>query len=105
MSNESNDEMMGRLVQLLIENRRVAFSFVLLDSKVACSVRIRECEEYDSAEYGEEYAPGEMFEVGPPKVESAVIETQFIFANLQEAGNAVLRERARILGVTWDDEG
>ncbi|CAN7197359.1 hypothetical protein LJR289_000510 [Pseudoduganella sp. LjRoot289] len=102
MSELSIGEMIDRLARLLIKNRRIDFSFRLADSDDICIVHVHECEDYEFSEYGEEYAPGEMFEIGPAKLDAAIIHTQLRFAGLQEAGSAVLKVRSQIAGAHWD---
>lgn len=90
------------LVEVLAQHKRVCFSFSA-EGGTLLAVSIRECELYDFDEYGEEYAPGEMFEVGPVGPKHEIIGTSLAYANIQDAGNAVLRRRAERLGVPWGE--
>ncbi len=95
-------DQLDHLIQHLAIQKIVAFSFLGRDDS-SLAVSIRECEDYDFDEYGEEYVQGGMFEVGPARPAHKVISTQLVFANIYEAGNAVLRRRAALLGESWGD--
>jgi hypothetical protein len=103
MSSEQQDEL-GQLVALLATKRVVEFSFLpAVPEQTECAVSVRECDEADFAEYGEEPETGAMFEVGPPLQAQPLIETKLRFSTMQQAGDAVLKRRAEILGVPWGD--
>ena len=87
------------LVNTLIKEKAICFSF---ESPSGVSyVKVRECEDYDFVEYGEEYKEGEMFEIGPTTSDEPYIETKLRFKDIYEAGDYVLQQRAQILGVPW----
>ena len=93
---------LGKLAAELVSKKSVAFSFILVgQSECKGLVLVRECEEHDFLEYGEEFKPGEMFEIGPAKPQENITQTELNFSSVQEAGNAVLKSRAEILGEVW----
>jgi hypothetical protein len=52
------------LAEILTQHKRVCFFFSTKEG-TSLVVAIRECEPYDFDEYGEEFVPGEMFEISP----------------------------------------
>lgn len=93
-----------KLAAELMSKKRVAFSFTPTgQSECKGLVLVRECEEYDFLEYGEEFKLGEMFEIGPAKPQAEIVHTELRFSSVQEAGNAVLKRRAELLGEVWGD--
>jgi len=95
-------DQLNQLVEILVRDKMVCFSFLDLNREVR-SVAVRECEDYDFLEYGEEFAPGTMFEVGPVHPSKSTVSTQLQFQDMQVAGNAVLKRRAESLGEPWQD--
>ncbi|MDR7070164.1 hypothetical protein J2X02_003015 [Pseudoxanthomonas japonensis] len=95
-------DQISQIVEILAREKVVSFSFLGPGEEVQ-SVTIRECEEHDFDEYGEKYAPGSMFEVGPTHPSKPRFSTQFQFPDIQVAGNAVLKRRAEALGEPWQD--
>ncbi len=95
-------DQLNQLVEMLARDKAVSFSF-LVPGGEAQSVTIRECEDYDFEEYGEEYVPGTMFEVGPAHPSKPKVSTQLQFQDIHAAGNAVLKRRAEALGEPWQD--
>jgi hypothetical protein len=86
----------------LIQRKCVSFSFNLPGAmQERAAVTVRECEDYDFAEYEEEYVEGEMFAVGPAAPAHKVLATELVFESVNAAGTAVLKEVARILGNPW----
>jgi hypothetical protein len=90
------------LAEILTQHKRVSFSFSTEEGPLLV-VAIRECEFYDFDEYGEEFVPGEKFEIGPARSMYEVRPTTLVYANISDAGNAVLRHRAELLGLPWDE--
>jgi hypothetical protein len=90
------------LIEFLATHKRVAFAFIGPNGD-SSAVSIRESEKCDFDEFGEDYSPGEMFEIGPARPSADVITTQLNFSDLYQAGNAVLRRRAELLGQAWGD--
>jgi hypothetical protein len=90
------------VAEILTQHKRVTFSF-FTEEGTALVVAVRECEPYDFDEYGEEFVPGEMFEIGPARPMYEVMPTTLVYANISEAGNAVLRHRAELLGLPWGE--
>ena len=90
------------LANELIRRKRVSFSFNLRATpQERGAVTVRECEDYDFAEYGEEYVEGEMFAVGPAAPAHKILATELVFESINAAGMAVLKEVALILGRPW----
>lgn len=94
---------LSSLATELIQRKRVSFSFCLPGgSNQRAAVTVRECEDYDFAEYGE-YKEGEMFEVSPASPAHKPTATKLEFESAHAAGRAVLIERASIQGEPWHD--
>ena len=86
----------------LIQNKAVHFSCPVTGKPgKTLQVLIRECEDYDFVEYDQPYEAGSMFEIGPSKVKTVSLRMTTAFSSIEEAGNAVLVQRAKILGVPW----
>ena len=95
---------LSRLATELVQRKRVSFSFCLAGGgNQRAAVTVRECEDYDFAEYGEEYKEGEMFAVGPAAPAHKPTATKLEFESIHAAGRAVLVERASIQGEPWHD--
>lgn len=94
-------EQLDDLIEFLATHKRVVFSFIGPNG-VCSAVSIRESEKCDFDEYGEDYAPGEMFEIGPARAAAEMIPTQLNFPDLYQAGKTVLRRRAELLGQSWE---
>ncbi|WP_457444340.1 hypothetical protein [Roseateles sp. P5_E4] len=95
---------LSSLANELIQRKRVSFSFCMPGgSNERAAVTVRECEDYDFVEYGEEYKEGEMFEVGPAAPAHKLTATNLEFESVHAAGRAVLMERASIQGEPWHD--
>ncbi|ADG69873.1 hypothetical protein Plim_4062 [Planctopirus limnophila DSM 3776] len=94
-----------RLAQNLIANKRVEFSFHLQsDNHELALICVKECEEYDLAEYDVEYQRGEFFQIGPAKQSEEVVPSELCFPDLQAAGDAILKRRAEILNIPWGED-
>jgi hypothetical protein len=95
---------LSSLATELIQLKRVSFSFCLPGgSNQHAAVTVRECEDYDFAEYGEQYKEGEMFEVSPAAPAHEPTATKLEFESVHAAGRAILIERASIQGEPWHD--
>ena len=73
---------LANLADILIKNKAVSFSFI--PDEGVNIVKVRECEDYDFVEYGEEYKEGEMFEIGPTTSDEPYIETKLRFKDIYE---------------------
>jgi hypothetical protein len=94
-------EQLDDLIECLATHKCVTFPFIGPNG-VSSAVSIRESEQYDFDEYGIDCVPGEMFEIGPARPSAELITTQWNFPDLYQAGNAVLRRRAALLGQPWE---